>query len=561
MFAEAGRVHLESFLYASGKRVYTDFTMQYPPLWTWFTGKAMAWWGVRFEVYQAVYSLFSVLFCVLYYRLCRMFLSRVFAVVVFSLVFCVANTALSWFHLFSMKSPTPHLLPGLVGVLLLLYGALQRLVWTGNGLGWNGCLIALGAWISFLSKQESILCAAGILLGMLVLRRKHVKELLGDGVCMAVAVLPVCGVYAWLAYTVGWREWLFAWRGYGLGGFSWWWLSRWGVAGACCGLAVMVCLRGCAAGVWMLPWQKKKRWFSIGVSVSALFGYGLLHVFAHHSEGGLPWHTVVVRELFSHQWLSWGGLISACGMLFARKTMCLEPQKILLVWAACCASLRMLLEYFPFTVFFIPSAFAVPLLFLTAVVCAMHAYKGCVTVFPNIFYERRFALFLACYGFVFFGIPCALQWGLRHRYLPLKTRAGVVYLPASRYAEDAKLYRMLENHTGVGDTLYASEGFLNMALHLPSPFYATQRGMHKTTLDRVLKDKAVLHTPQAPRYAAILHDNPDVDILPGRSGPLDPVYVHSKKNYNELPFIEDIRERYVLEYRDERFGLYRRQGL
>lgn len=215
--------------FAWGEMPYRDFYWPYGPLSIAVFSYPMRWFGVRFETAQIVIDALSLIIVFLYWRILRYLLPARLHFPALLLLVAVGATAQTYFSLFSIQSYTPSVHVAAIGMFLMLLGIFRQLDRGSDA--WTVWIIVLGAWISWLGKQETLLASVILIFLLAVFDRPlSVKRYLVLSVfCFAPPVL----IYAGVLREAGVRKSLACLQAFGLATTACpWWPTGLGVLGA-----------------------------------------------------------------------------------------------------------------------------------------------------------------------------------------------------------------------------------------------------------------------------------------------------------------------------------------
>ena len=245
---------------AHGELPYRDFAWHFPPL----AVMAFGWWlrifGIRFDAVQALVDLISLAIVALSYVLLRHYVPRAIQFATCLLLLAVCSTSQTYFSLFSMLGYNPALITGALGLLIMLNVAVA---FAGDHQidGMRVLYLAIGAFIAFLSKPESIVAAIGILALLIafdpLLLCSPAVWLRRCVMLMVACLLPALMVYGWFARVVGVRNLADAIGGYGFVTLTCpWWPTGVGLWAALAGLGAAIVLVVVGTGLNAAAWRK-----------------------------------------------------------------------------------------------------------------------------------------------------------------------------------------------------------------------------------------------------------------------------------------------------------------
>jgi hypothetical protein len=523
---------------ARGEWPYLDFSWNYPPLAALLFGWTLRWFGVSFAAAQATLDAISLAVVFAAYLLLGFFLPRLLRLAVIFLLTAVSATVLTKLSLFSMLTYSPSLQIGVLGLFLLLIGALSYL--RSGLLGWrNGVLVAAGAFIAAFSRLETWLavCAAIAVLGLADRalwfrgkpRARWVRHYL---LLLAACNLPAMAAYAWTAWVVGSANLRAGMEGYGLATFACpWWPTGLGVFGALAALGQAAFL----AAVCSLPWRRQftallgKRYRSLWLCAWAGLALYLGYQWYLNRQvllSALPAARKLAQVMPSVAWTSsvllpamWAAIVYWCFLAFrmarpsgASRLRAEQAGVFLLLTVAVSMAVRGLFgtTLFPYTEV---SAICYPMFLLLGPLLLWRflespAASGIARSGPSP--AVLVAALAIGYGLLrlIAGYPLLLS---DQPYRTLSTCAGSVRLPAHR--RDAEVYRYVMENTTPEDTVLEIPygGGINFASGRRSPTFVTQfvglpmpERFQRLDLERFLEHKPrVVIAENSPRFGTL----------------------------------------------------------
>jgi len=285
-WGDSPRWIFEAYRTASGEFPYRDFTWQYPPLANLLFGGALAIFGAKFIVIQALLDVLSTCLILLTWDTARRFVPDALAIAASIVLACAGVGNSANFALFSLQLYTPAILLGTVGLLLVIRAEVDYLNHGALSYGQIAWLI-VGATAGLLSKPEFMLAIPACLAATawLDLRlwfrfapriawaRRHV------GIAL-LATAPALVCYAAIFAIGGSRQVLAGMGGYGTAALTCpWWPTGLGLFGALVAIGYGVIA---AAATTLLrarhswTWHRKSSvalWAGAAVSLLLAAGY------------------------------------------------------------------------------------------------------------------------------------------------------------------------------------------------------------------------------------------------------------------------------------------------
>ncbi|MCL5995550.1 MAG: hypothetical protein M1546_05775 [Chloroflexi bacterium] len=529
---DAGRGFFEAYRVAQGQLPYRDFLLQYPPLSTWLLGLAFRMAGSTYLTAQVVIDILSLAAVWLTWRLARKVLPDVLAVIVAAVLALQGANHLLMFSLFVW---TPTVLTGMIGVLLLLMGALERHKTGRLSIG-LALEMGLGSFVCLLSKPEFMLAVLATLLAMILVDMKlRISEWL---LCLGPGALA----YAVVGYSVGFSNLIEGVLGYGQAtGTCPWWPTGIGIVGALVALgqgAVIISLyslRHCES--------LRQAWYRLLVAVAGTAGY------VYYNFIAFPPDLSILRSLNT--------ALSLASILLPVMWWSIP------VWLA--NTWRILWRH--------PSNRLMYLLTSAGLALAARGLFGthkdngtsvAVAAFPVLLIVGAYLLLslshnnirlplLILIPFVSAHFLIVTAKGILLDYMPLQTQAGLVLV---RLDEERELYDYIVAHSSPGDYVLNLSYSANMgfAARRPAPTSTTQFGFFAPS--QALLDADLLRFRQHPARLVIAEDSPSLGATYGWMGDIpllrcsfpriewrltEPLY--PKK---PIPIVEYIRANYQL---------------
>ena len=238
---------------AWGDVPYRDFYWPYGPLSMAVFSYPMHWFGVRFEVAQITIDILSVVIVILYACIMRYLMPPPLHFIGTILFVCVGATAQTYFSLFSILSYTPSVHVAAIGILVMLLGIFRHL--DRRGTRFTTAMIAIGAWICWLGKQETLLASIVVFVLLMICDREvPVTRYLWLG---ALCFTPPVLAYAAIAAGAGADKLLACLQGFGLATNACpWWPTGVGLLGACSALGETAVVVACASLFDRTRWRK-----------------------------------------------------------------------------------------------------------------------------------------------------------------------------------------------------------------------------------------------------------------------------------------------------------------
>ena len=490
----------ESLRVARGEIPYRDFSWQYPPLGL-VTGVAMRWFGTSFTVAQVTLDIFSVLIVFLSYLFLQLLMPRLYAALACVLLIAVGMTARTFFTLFSLLTYSPALILASIGLLLFLIAVVRYLrsgVLTGTDLWWwgLGCFIAMG------SKQEPMLAIPVSVLILAIADRtlwfqdQPFRNWMRHYLVLAIVCFaPTVLLDAWFLRKAGWEDFAAAMGGYGLATAACpWWptgIGLFGMIAALGGAAALAAILFIAtrrqSGAYPGPARQAALWLAAvaGLILYASYDWYVARDYVPPS-GGLA-HTlaavlpVLLGTSAVLRPVMWAAILLEIYLLYSVCVKGLQQEQsadrvtlLVILTVPVSMSVRSL---FGSTISPYPEVPAIcyPLFTLLGPYLLMWllqspAGRAALYVAPDRLTGLGVASVMILYAFIRVagGFPTLLS---NRPYMPLSTRAGVVYL--LDYDVNREIYRYIVGHTSESDLILDGpySGGMNFASGRASPAF------------------------------------------------------------------------------------------